>query len=777
MNRIVRTIIVFFTAVASVLPSQAVLKEKNLQQTLRVLETELQSYYADVRQARRHDHELAEDISRQLAVFGEEADQISLMVYSQQEDFVFDISYACRQAWDLRVAFYDAHFPFDSIAQGQMLELQRYQRLTEKLDELRQRADSTHMPDIERCYIFSRQIHDQLQLGQDHLLEQKIAYENVEQQILLLDSCASAHYNEVLEKVVYQPTTSVGCLLMHLPEHMVQLRNQVNAKYSFDNAVRSQWDLKNILIIFSGVLLYALLALGLGLLLNRFFIRRKQRLADAFRSPLYAVMLVAEVAFCLFSLVMHFAVDHHFIRMASTLLYQYAAVLVLLTLGLMRRYDFKATHGSLRVYAPMMALCFMVIIIRTIFLPVSLISILFPVLALAGTIWQWLALYHVRCLPKSDKILGWVTFVVMAVVLTLSLFGLSMFSLMLVMLWTLQMVSMLLFSCVKDVCERKEKENQSHGRNQLKNNWLLEFVTRLLVPVFYAISILWSIAWASDIFDLGDYIYPQMKTPFISVPDVIEVSLWTLMAITVGFFCCRYITYIAGELLRKHFLDGHHDNGAGAVVIGKNGVSILVWGTFIVSSMMSLKMGSTWIMVVTGGLSTGVGFAMKDTLENLFYGISLMLGRIHINDLIECDGVRGNVINISYQITTIQTWDGSEIAILNSQLVSKNFKNLTRNHKYEYQVIPFSVAYGTDVQHVRECLMETLSQLDAIARKSELDVRFENFGDSSVDLKVMAWVDVNNRNQAVGIIKETIYNTLNTNHIEIPFPQLDIHQR
>ena len=168
---------------------------------------------------------------------------------------------------------------------------------------------------------------------------------------------------------------------------------------------------------------------------------------------------------------------------------------------------------------------------------------------------------------------------------------------------------------------------------------------------------------------------------------------------------------------------------------------------------------------------------MKDTLENLFYGLSLMNGRVKIGDVIECDGVRGKVSNINYQSTLVETIDGSVIAFLNSQLFTKNFKNMTRNHGYEMAKITVGVAYGSKIDQVREMIIDRISHLDCYDPKKGVQVLFQNFGDSSVDLLVIVWVRVNSQAADVALIKENIYSVLNENGVEIPFPQSDIHIR
>ena len=175
---------------------------------------------------------------------------------------------------------------------------------------------------------------------------------------------------------------------------------------------------------------------------------------------------------------------------------------------------------------------------------------------------------------------------------------------------------------------------------------------------------------------------------------------------------------------------------------------------------------------------------MKDILENFIYGLSLMSGRVRVGDYIECDGILGKVESISYQSTQIVTLDGSVIAFLNASLFNKNFKNLTRNHSYEYVKLPVGVAYGVKVNEVRDMLVEALNKLVVnkgnrciIQKKQGFKVAFDDFGDNSVNLLITFWVLVEEKIEFVYKVKETIYNTLQENNIEIPFPQRDIYVR
>ena len=212
-------------------------------------------------------------------------------------------------------------------------------------------------------------------------------------------------------------------------------------------------------------------------------------------------------------------------------------------------------------------------------------------------------------------------------------------------------------------------------------------------------------------------------------------------------------------------------------------ISILVWGTFAIISIILLKIPMGALSIVAAGLATGIGLALKDILNNFIYGIQLMSGRLRVGDFIECDGVRGKVESISYQSTQITTLEGAVMAFTNTTLFNKNFKNLTRNNSYEYIKIGVGVGYGTPVEKVRALLEEALGKLqrkDRFGRfvmdpDRKLTVVLDGFGDSSVDLAIKQYVLVEEEYAYIAAAKEIIYNTLSENGIEIPFPQRDIH--
>ncbi|MBQ1725699.1 MAG: mechanosensitive ion channel family protein, partial [Muribaculaceae bacterium] len=298
----------------------------------------------------------------------------------------------------------------------------------------------------------------------------------------------------------------------------------------------------------------------------------------------------------------------------------------------------------------------------------------------------------------------------------------------------------------------------------------------MVIPIGATVSVGAAIYWAAGVFDNTEWVASILTYKFVDIPDVIVVSLDRLLWLLAVGFMFNYLIYVVVNtyVVWKEVKTRSKNH---AVSLSMNIIKYVGWGLFVYVAMVTLHVNRAGITLILTGLSTGIGFAMKDTLENLFYGLSLMSGRVKIGDVIECDGVRGRVTNINYQSTLVETIDGSVIAFLNSQLFAKNFKNMTRNHGYEMARLSVGVAYGSHVEQVRKLIIDRLSKLDCYDRKKGINVLFDNFGDSSVDLTVVIWVRVATSVLDQARVKEEIYNALNEAGIEIPFPQADVHVR
>ncbi|HEY9551578.1 MAG TPA: mechanosensitive ion channel domain-containing protein, partial [Prevotella sp.] len=293
-------------------------------------------------------------------------------------------------------------------------------------------------------------------------------------------------------------------------------------------------------------------------------------------------------------------------------------------------------------------------------------------------------------------------------------------------------------------------------------------------PVLSVLSVIVSIYWATDVFNLSDTSWQIFTKRYIDTKNF-SVSIFTIAQVIILYFVFRYVNNTTRAFLKLHFERSDMSTAASRNVMTRNVIQVVVWSIWVLVSLALFHVNNSWIGYISVGLTTGLGIASKDILENIYYGISLMTGRLKIGDLIICDGTRGRVNSISYTSTTVETLDGSIIAFQNSQLFTKNYKNMTRNHGYELDIVEVGVAYGTDIPKVKQLLTDELMKLDCIYKKRGVNVVLKGFGDNCLTLKVLVWVSVLTQYVDDGKIMECIYQTLNENNIEIPFPQRDVH--
>ena len=378
-------------------------------------------------------------------------------------------------------------------------------------------------------------------------------------------------------------------------------------------------------------------------------------------------------------------------------------------------------------------------------------------------------------IPKSDVFYTYMSLGMFLISLICAWIGYVLLSVQLLIWWIMQLTCILTITCIQGILQNYAKrKGYFTGEKIINETWLFKLVYQVILPVLGIVSIIVSIYWAADVFNLSDTTWRIFTERIIDNPNF-TLSIMGISQVMVLYFIFKYLNYTVVEWLEYHFKKMDPTTYISRTAMSKNVIQVVIWGAWILISLSIFNVNNSWLVVVSGGLSTGIGFAMKDILENIYYGISLMAGRIKIGDWIECDGIRGKVSSISYTSTQLDTVDGSVIAFQNSQLFTKNYKNLTKNHGYGLSVIPIGVAYGTNANEVKTILVDAIKKLECLDKSRDVKVVFAGFGADSINFKVIAWVPVLLQSHSEGEIMEVIYNTLNAHHIEIPFPQRDIH--
>ena len=299
---------------------------------------------------------------------------------------------------------------------------------------------------------------------------------------------------------------------------------------------------------------------------------------------------------------------------------------------------------------------------------------------------------------------------------------------------------------------------------------------KVLIYTTLLIVVLLGIGFVVSLVSHWDDYWVILNYKFVDRENL-EVSIMKIVKVVGLFMLFAYLNKQSINLLHRHFMSQNPDSAASKTVMAKNVVQVFVWGLWLLLSLAILHISVQWLIAITGGLSTGIGFASKNIIENIFYGLSLMTGRMKVGDWIEVNNTTGRVTNISYTSTVVESLYGEVITFQNSQLFTYNYKNLTRNHRYVLAVVYYSVAYGSDLQQVINVVEEATNKL----KKSWMDPSKKivsvvgELGDSGVNMKLFVWVTAPKLSSMTSEVLSCIYDTLKANNISIPFPQRDIH--
>lgn len=769
-------------ALMIVLPSHAVLKEKNIENTLSLLRLELTNYRTELERQSGMMKAQQEQVMMNMISVMNRSRQNSLMLYSQKNGFIFDLTYACHEATAQYQEFQKNVKPFRQYLNTADVEISRYDSLINELGTMGKYGLSEKAKvDRNVCITLAINIRHTLNDNRVQMRDYIKIYNQTEERLKYLNTYANTRYKDIQQSIFSNRGDNYVSILKNIGHNVVETSETVSEKYKPQKKVQSDWDSR----IMLGLLIILAIGTGISLLINFVIIRwiarrltsysRFEKYKDWLEEKMTCINLAMSVAtFAIILGVVRIIVEQNFIIMASGLLINYTWLMEVILLSIMLRLDGDKIKSGFKLYSPIMVIGFLVIAFRIALVPNALVSLVFPPILAVSIFWQWNAIRkNQQHTEMSDRYYSYASLAVFIFSTISSWVGYTLLAVEILIWWVMQLTCILTITFMQGWLKTFSK-NKKMDEKPITQTWIFNFIYKVIMPVLGVLSVMISIYWAADVFNLSDTTWKIFSNYYIN-EDGFRASIITIALAAILYFLFAYLNKTIMALLYIHFENTDHKTAATRFVMAKNVIQVVVWGIWLLIVLGLFKVNNTWLVVVSGGLSTGIGFAMKDIIENIYYGISLMTGRIKVGDLIECDGIRGSVSSINYTSTMVNTTDGSVIAFQNSQLFTKNYKNLTRNHGYELDVIVIGVAYGSNAAQVKALLTDTVSKLDCRDKKKDVNVVFSNFGADSIDFKVLVWVPVLTRTYADGEIKEAIYNCLNENNIEIPFPQRDIH--
>ena len=869
------------------LPLMAVVSGRSLTNTLKDLCKELQTAYQQRSDAQQRFNDDFERQHQRMIDVVTESNELSLLLYTQEQEMTFDLAYALKKVTADYKDFSRDRRPYDHIVNNLNFEIDRNARLIEalrRLPPMKKDIEVEVVPDSLLYHNDSLDVHlsdsissleqEVIRIAFKDSLSAPFVLDSVG--VVLRDSCIffvseilkmnadnratviadSMHYQEAylrlketydyaqtryreLERYIFVEGQTPFMEILANPGNYwdktkVDLRGQYSIRELSECLDESDLDeetseeedddkffqhlsskAENTLLVIVCILqvfvlgFFWLLTLLVLWLLYRY--TRLKRYVPKKKLSIISILLGTIVYFLVFGFTIY---GDEYINLGVAHINTFLWLLIVITGSLLLRVKPDQFRQGFMLYSATFLVVLMIISCRITFMPDKLMVLLFPPILLLVVIWQLCCCIWVSGKATSiDRTLGWAALAVYLMAFVSAFLGYTFVALLILVWWYFLLAVWLTVVCILDLMSRYKERWLDKRVESLRNRityvsgedresllfgatWFYDLIRQVAIPTIVLLSLPLCVRLSLGIFDFDDLFVRFYEEPFIHLSDLngvetLSVSVKSIIYLLILFYVLRYVSRAIHAIwqyaryfafMRKHNRTSIRPNEIN-LSLGNSIISVLIWMIFavVVISVWQIPTGS--LGLVAGGLSAGIGLALKDVINNFIYGIQLMGGRLRVGDWIECDGIRGKVTAINYQCVQAETIEGTEMSFLNSSLFGKNFNNLTRNHSYELTVITVGVAYGTDIKQVREVLVEGMQKMrtkdqygrEIVDPKHGVYVVVGNMSDSAVNINVKQYVLVAERIGYVDRAKEVIYESLTNAGITIPFPQCDVH--
>ena len=284
-------------------------------------------------------------------------------------------------------------------------------------------------------------------------------------------------------------------------------------------------------------------------------------------------------------------------------------------------------------------------------------------------------------------------------------------------------------------------------------------------PIYYSLVIT-GFSTAVKIMPIADALSDKLIYGF----KTLGVIIWMVALVRVSKIVLQQLAWGGGKhrLVKPQTLP-LFDNLSKVIIVAVAGYVIFqIWGIDM----------TAWV-ASAGIVGLAVSFAAKDTLSNLFSGVFILADSPYkIGDYVVLDGnQRGKVTHIGLRSTRLVTRDDVEVTVPNSIMGNSKITNQSGGPNPKFRLrVKVGVAYGTDIERVREILMDIALAEDLVTESPEPRVRFREFGASSLDFELLCWIeDPELRGRTIDKLNVAIYHKFNEDKIEIPYSKQDLY--
>lgn len=303
---------------------------------------------------------------------------------------------------------------------------------------------------------------------------------------------------------------------------------------------------------------------------------------------------------------------------------------------------------------------------------------------------------------------------------------------------------------------------------------LARLAVALAAPVVLVVVVVGVLLWVGTL-PGGTYLLGEYAFKGVSVGQTQLNIIQALLIISV-FFLTRTVVSMGTRFLARLPAKGLNFD-ATLIPPLQTALTYAAWAIFGLFVLRALGLELSNLAMVAGGLSVGIGFGMQTIVNNFLSGLILIFSRtLQAGDVVEVGGITGKVRKISVRATMVETYDNALIYVPNSEFVANRLINWTRFSRSVRRQVDVGVAYGSDTAEVARLLISVAKAHENVLRYPAPSVIFVNFGASSLDFALRFWVkDFEMGAGTASDIRLGIEKLFREAHIEIAFPQLDVH--
>ncbi len=255
------------------------------------------------------------------------------------------------------------------------------------------------------------------------------------------------------------------------------------------------------------------------------------------------------------------------------------------------------------------------------------------------------------------------------------------------------------------------------------------------------------------------------------------ITVWAILMIPTWLIISLWVARIIIKTISSRLTKAGKDPNL--VLLVERILYVITLAVIFLTTLSMVNIPITAFAFLSGAIAIGFGFGAQNVINNFISGWILIGEKpIRIGDFLEVDNAKGTVEQINTRSTRIRRVDGVHMLIPNSKLLENTVINWTLRDKLIRGSVKVVVAYGSDVQLVRNLMQEITAGQEQVLKHPPPEVSFQDFGDNSLLFESFFWINSvadGGIRRVSSAIRFEIDASFKAHHIEIAFPQRDVH--